>query len=312
MDRDAVIIEVALNGGRSRRAHPRVPCTPTEIADDARRCADVGATVVHIHAQDADGKWSADPTWYAEAHRRIRDAAPGLLISITSIRPADRPVSVILDLLDALAADPRAMPDLLSINLGHIVAWERSDSADAPARCTVHFPNDYGDIAALLARCAQLGIVPELGVMDIGFVSNAVLLRDDGLLPARPWFLIELDSPAYGAGRQVAPATVGNYDLLASLVREHFPGALWAGHGNGLPGYAVIRRALETGGHLRVGFEDAIDLPDGRRAPDNASLVAWAIRAARGVGREPATTEEARTIIGAPGERRNDAHLIPR
>jgi len=312
MVRDAVIIEAALNRGRGRREHPGVPYTPTDVADDARRCADAGAAVVHIHAQDADGTWSADPAWYAEAHRRIRAATPDLLISITSIRPADRPVSAVLDLLDALAADPRAMPDLLSINCGHIVAWEPSENAESPGRRTVHFPNDYADIAALLARCARWGIVPELGMMDIGFVSNAVLLRDDGLLPAQPWFLIELDSAAYGAGRQVAPATAANYDLLAGLMRAQFPGAAWAGHGNGLPGYAVIRRALETGGHIRVGFEDAMHLPDGRLAPDNASLVAWAVDAARSLGREPATIEEARTITGAPGARRNDAHRTAR
>src|SRR5260370_279626 len=82
------------------------------------------------------------------------------------------------------------------------------------------------------AASRRLGVTPELGVMDLGFISNAVALRDDRLLPARPWFLIELDSPSYGAGRQVAPSTVANYDLLASLARAHFPRAAWAGHGN--------------------------------------------------------------------------------
>lgn len=297
MTRDVVLIEAALNGGRSRREHPRVPCTPREIADDARRCAAAGAAVVHIHAQNADGRWSADPAWYAEAHRRIRDVAPGLLISITSIRPADQPVSAVLDLLDVLAADPTTRPDMISINLGHIAAWEPSERADMRRR-TVHFPNDHDDIAVLLAHCERLGIVPELGVMDIGFVSNAVALRDDGLLSARPWFLIELDSPAYGAGRQVAPATAANYDLLAGMMAAHFPGARWAGHGNGLPGYAVIRRALETGAHIRVGLEDATHLPDGHLAPDNAFVVAWAVAAARRLGRAPARFEEAWAIIG--------------
>ena len=83
--------------------------------------------------------------------------------------------------------------------------------------------------------------------MDLGFVANAVALRDDGLLPERPWFLIELDSPAYDAGVQVAPSTVANYDALAAPLRQHFPTARWAAHGQGVAGYAVIERALADG-----------------------------------------------------------------
>ena len=134
--------------------------------------------------------------------------------------------------------------------------------------------------------------------MDLGFVSNAVALRDDGVLPARPWFLIELDSPAYGSGVQVAPSTVANYDALAAPLRQHFPAARWAAHGQGVAGYAVIERALADGAHVRVGFEDAIHLPDGRLARSNAELVRWAVAAAQKAGRTPATIEEARLITG--------------
>ncbi|MGI8855476.1 MAG: 3-keto-5-aminohexanoate cleavage protein [Thermomicrobiales bacterium] len=291
---DTVVIEAALNGGRSRREHPAVPIMPDEVADEARRCADAGAQVIHIHAQDADGAWSADPAWYRDTLRRIHAIAPGVLISITSIRPANQPIAVILDLLTALSAAPETKPHMISINLGHIVAWETA----ARGRTTVHFPNTYEEIAAVLMQCQHRGIIPELGVMDLGFVSNAVTLRDDRLLPTRPWFLVELDSPTYGGGRQVAPSTVENYDLIARQLREHFLTAAHAGHGNGQAGYAVIHRALMMGDHIRVGFEDAIHLPDSTLAPSNAAMVDWAVIAARQVGREPATAEETRRIIG--------------
>lgn len=294
-----VIIEAAINGGRGRQEHPRVPVTPAGVAAAARACAATGASVVHVHAQDAGGGWSADPAHYAAMLRAIREAAPGLLISITSLRPADVSAPLVLDLLAALARDPATRPDLLSVNLGHIVAWESAPAVapGGPRRRTRHFPNDYADIAAVLARCRDLGIVPELGVMDLGFISNAVALRDDGLLPEPAWFLLELDSPAWGAGRQVAPATTENYDLCAAILRREFPRAAWAAHGVGRAGYAVLRRALVSGAHLRVGFEDAIELPDGRPADSNADLVAWAAAEARAHGRAPATVAEARAII---------------
>jgi 3-keto-5-aminohexanoate cleavage enzyme len=267
-----VVIEAALNGGRDRIENKAVPYTARQLAVEARRCADAGATVFHIHARAEDGGWTADPARYADVMRGLREAVPHGLVSITSIRPERVRVEEILELLAVLAADPTTKPDLSSVNLGHIVAWEPVTPGPVRRR-TIHYPNAYADITLLLSTCAVHGIRPELGVMDLGFVSNAVTLRDDGWLPERPWFLIELDSPAFGAGVQVSPSTVANYDALVAPMGAYFPAARWAVHGQGAAGYTVIQRALADGSHIRVGFEDAIHLPDGRLARSNAELV---------------------------------------
>src|SRR6059036_1572536 len=52
MERDAAIIEVSLNEAAMRVQNPHVPYSPNECADDALRCADAGAAVVHWHARD--------------------------------------------------------------------------------------------------------------------------------------------------------------------------------------------------------------------------------------------------------------------
>jgi 3-keto-5-aminohexanoate cleavage enzyme len=293
----AVFIEVALNGGRDRADNEAVPYTAAELAAEARRCANEGATLFHVHARADDGGWTADPARYAEVVRELREAVPHGLVSITSIRPEAVPVEEILALLAALAGDPTTTPDLISINLGHIVAWERV-AVDPLRRRTTHYPNAYEDNTRILTACTAHGIQPELGLMDLGFVNNAVALRDDGVLPERPWFLIELDSPAYGSGVQVAPSTAANYDALVTPLRQHFAEARWAAHGQGVAGYAVIERALADGAHIRVGFEDAIQLPDSHLARSNAELVRWAVAAAQQAGRTPAAIEETRLIIG--------------
>jgi uncharacterized protein (DUF849 family) len=149
--------------------------------------------------------------------------------------------------------------------MDHIVTWGPMISGPVRRR-TIHYPNAYADIALLRSAYAMHGIRPELGVMDLGFVSNAVAQRDDGVLPERPWLRVELDSPAFGSGVQVAPSTVANYDALAAPMRLHFPATHWAAHGQGVAGYAVIERALANSAHVRVGFEDAIQLQDGRLA----------------------------------------------
>lgn len=291
----AVLIEAALNGGRDRAQQPAVPYSAGELAAEARRCADAGATLFHVHARGADGGWTADPARYAEVIVALRAVVPDGLVSIASLRPEGVPVETLLELLSSLAADDGTKPELISINLGHITAWEEGGEV---GRRTVHYPNAYEDIRRLLAACRGYGICPELGIMDLGFVSNAVTLHEDGVLPTDPWFLLELDSPAYGAGVQGAPATAANYHALAAPMREHFPLARWAAHGQGVAGYAVIERALVEGAHIRVGFEDAVHLSDGRLAGSNADLVSWGAAAARSVGREPATIVQARVITG--------------
>ena len=62
----AVVIEAALNGGRDRAENEAVPYTAAELAAEARRCADQGATVFHVHARADDGGWTVDPPRYAE------------------------------------------------------------------------------------------------------------------------------------------------------------------------------------------------------------------------------------------------------
>jgi hypothetical protein len=49
-------------------------------------------------------------------------------------------------------------------------------------------------------------------------------------------------------------------------------------HGDGPATWAVIQRAIPDGRDIRIGLEDALTLPDGRAARDNAELVATAIQ----------------------------------
>jgi 3-keto-5-aminohexanoate cleavage enzyme len=62
--------------------------------------------------------------------------------------------------------------------------------------------------------------------------------------------------------------------------------------------WRILALALATGGHVRVGWEDNPYLPDGTPSRSNAELVDEIVKLARLMGREPATAEEARQIIG--------------
>jgi hypothetical protein len=174
----AVVVEAALNGGRDRAENEAVPYSAAELAAEARRCADQGATVFHVHARADDGGWTVDPPRYAEVLAELRESVPHGLVSITSIRPEGVRVDEILTLLATLAGNPTTKPDMISVNLGHIVAWEPVVSG--LVRRTAHYPNAYEDITRLLAACTAHGIRPELGVMGSW-------VRQQRGHPARRW-----------------------------------------------------------------------------------------------------------------------------
>lgn len=289
------MIQVALNGGRSRHEHPDVPLTPADVVADAAACFRAGAAVAHLHARGRDETASGDEAaWYAEAIRDVRAAAPGMLVSLTSFRPEGVPVERVVSMLDRLAITDGTRPDAITVNLGHIVMWERAEVG----RRTAHYPNSYADIVAVLRACRCHGIIPELGVMDLGFVGNAVALAEDGELPANPWFLVEPISPYVGAGTQTAPATVQGYAAVASALRDAFPRAAWAAHGDGRGSFAVTEAALAAGQHARVGLEDTVVGPDGSPM-GNVDQVRWAVAAVAKAGRRVATAEETRAIMSS-------------
>ena len=47
-----VILEVALNGLTATSGNPALPRTPSEVAADARRCIEAGASIVHTHLDE--------------------------------------------------------------------------------------------------------------------------------------------------------------------------------------------------------------------------------------------------------------------
>ena len=56
--------------------------------------------------------------------------------------------------------------------------------------------------------------------------------------------------------------------------------------------------AIVMGGHVRVGFEDNVYIDKGVLAKSNGELVARVVRLAKELGREVATPNEAREILG--------------
>jgi uncharacterized protein (DUF849 family) len=73
--------------------------------------------------------------------------------------------------------------------------------------------------------------------------------------------------------------------------------AHWSAFGIGRMEFPILAHTFLMGGHVRVGLEDNIYLERGVLAPDNATLVAKAVRIIRELGGQIATPNDARAIL---------------
>jgi len=272
---DKLIINAALTGivpGKADNAH--VPIAPEEIAADVRRCRDAGASIVHLHARDETGQ----ATWRKDIYRRIlqaaRDACPDIVLCVSTsgriFRRFDER-SAVLDLTDPA-------PEMASLTLG---------SFNFPNCASVNEPSM---IEALARKMYERGIVPEWECFEIGMVEYSHFLIRKGVLVPPYYCNILLGS------RGALSAAPFN---LAAAVRALPEGTVWAAAGIGRFQFRVNTMAIAMGGHVRVGLEDNIWFDDARTDPaTNPRLVERLARIGRAVGREPATPDETRAIIG--------------
>lgn len=240
-----MLVQAALNGGTTRAQHPAVPLTPAELAVQARAAAQAGAAEFHLHPRDDSGAQTLEPRHVLAAVAATR-AATGLPVGVTTgIWTVGGDLARRLALVGQWTGPGR--PDYASVNL-----------------------NEPGteDLADLLTR---LGIKIEAGVWS---AEDARLL---GAAAFRDRILRVLMEPA---GRLPAAAVATAAETAAELARLGIT-APQVRHGYDLATWDVLRAAVATGQHIRIGLEDTTVLPDGSVAAGNGDLVAAAVSIAR-------------------------------
>lgn len=283
---DKVIINAAITGCVFRKSDtPYLPVTMEEIVDCAQEVQDVGAAIVHVHARAADQSPSYDPDYYCELVDRIRRACGDIIVCVSL---SGRHVYDIERRTAALASEP----DMASLTLGSM------NFATQPSI------NDPQTIQALAERIIAAEAVPELEIFEAGFVNYALYLIRKGILQPPYYFNIILGS--LGAA-PLDPIGLGH---MVSMLPE---GATWSVGGLGRYQLDANVMSIAAGGHVRVGIEDCIHYDRERTMlASNAELVARVARIAREMGREPATSAEARRMIGLSVHERSFALMDER
>lgn len=298
-----VIVTAAITGAiHTPSMSPYLPITPKQIADEAVRAYEAGAAVAHIHVRDPEtGRPKSDMELFRQVVTDVKRRCNIVLCLTTGgglgMTPEQR-----------VAVVPTFKPELGSFNFGSMnfalfpvvssgryefkFDWESQYLAGTE---DVIFPNTFKTMREFCAHFKTNDTKPELEVYDLGQVNNVAFMIEQGHLQRPPYIQFVLGILGGAA------ATVDNLQFLYRTAREYIGDFHWSVCAAGRHQMTMCTQALMMGGNVRVGLEDNLYLERGVMAKSNAEQVEKIIRIARELGREPATPDEARQILGLKG-----------
>lgn len=289
---DKVIITVTVDSSMSYPGFDGMPPIEdvTAVSDEYVRAIDAGAALVHHH-----GVHHLESSIQEDGRQLSRtdfDGWKNLTDLIRSQRDAIIQFGIASARLEEKVELMGLRPEMMSFAFNVHDEYFRPDPAyPANEQYAIH---PRSELEAFSRAALEHGVKPEIECFYTGAFWNLDYIRDLGLLQNPVWATLFLGWPG-GAWTPPTP------DSLLHLI-NHVPAEVnWnVSVMNPQQQWRILGLALATGGHVRVGWEDNPYLPDGRPSRSNAELVDQVVQLARIMGREPATADEAREIIGLP------------
>ena len=272
-DKKKVIITAALTGAvTTKDNNPNLPTQPKEICESALACYEAGAAVVHIHVRDDDDKASMRYDKFEEAVTLIRESGCPVVINLTSSGGQG------FSWEERIKPFKELKPEMASFDAG-TMNWLN----------TVVFMNEPGFLELCGKEMIAAGVKPEIEVFDMGMLNTAKYYLKKGILQAPAHFQLCLGAPG---GME---ATTENLVYLVNHLPED---CTWSTFGIGRGANEILLAGIAMGGNVRVGLEDNVYYNKGVLAESNEQFIARVSRLAREVGKEVATPDDAREILG--------------
>lgn len=296
-----VILTAAVTGAvHIPSMSPHLPDTPDKIIDEAVNAWKAGAAVVHLHARDPkDGRPSND----TELMKYITDGVRARCDVVVGITTGG---AIGMSIEERLASVPVCKAELASCNAGSVNFCFASiaDKIEQPKydweipfvknTYTVPFSNTFQDIEDYIQAMDENGTKPEFEVYEVGMISNIAYFIRKGLLKA-PVYLQFVTGVMGGI-----PASVDNLLFLVNTAKKVLgeDNFVWSCAAAGKNQFDITTVAMILGGNVRVGLEDNLYIARGKLAESNAEPIAKMAQIAQELGRETATPDEARKMLG--------------
>jgi uncharacterized protein (DUF849 family) len=287
-----VIIEVRINEYAMRDKNPNVPYSPEEIATQSLECWREGASIIHYHARNPQtGAPASDAKLYADTVRRIKEKSD--LITMPTLGAWWLPsVEARIAHIVEMAKDPMTKPDFGPIDM----ATGNVDFYDATAKRFKTNETVYMNTTKTWQYFAEtmksVGVKPIQALWNIPSVRATQAFVDMGIFTEPVYSEIVLTEDWLLSGH---PGTVKGMQAFLDFLpqKQNWQWSVMCVGGNLFP---LVAAAIERGGHISIGLGD-YPYPELER-PTNARLVARVAQIAREIGREIATPQEARQMLG--------------
>jgi uncharacterized protein (DUF849 family) len=286
-----------------------IPLTMEEQVQKAVDCYNAGATVLHVHVREADGKGSKRLSMFNEMLDRLRTAVPTMLLQVggsISFAPEGEGSDAkwLNDDTRHMLADLHPKPDQVTIAINtnqmnicelmtddDVAGTSIAQPAYQEAYREMWIPSGPAFVAEHLKRLQAAGIQPHFMLGDVGQLETVERLIRRGIYKGPlvlNWVAIGggLDGPSpYNMMEFIRRVPDGAVLTLETLMRHVLP---------------VNTMAIAMGLHVRVGIEDNLWGRKGERI-SSVRQVEQVERISRELYREIATGEDARRIyqIGA-------------
>lgn len=264
------IIMVAPNGARKTALdHPNLPVSIEHTVNEALSCFEAGASVLHAHVRGSEDEHILDAGRYRELLAEMSLRVPDMLVQITSEAVGRYSPK------QQIACIQAVKPKMTSMALREITA-------------------DFKqlDIAGVFFEwCTEAEVHLQHIVYSADELDRFVELRRQGVIPEAHRCVL------FVLGRYAADFQSDPNDLNPFLERD-LDDLDWFTCAFGSLEQACVMKAIQQGGHARVGFENNLRLPDGEIAQSSAALVKSLCEAILASNRSVANPADAAQLLG--------------
>jgi len=286
-----LLITVRVNEYVSRDWNKNIPFSPDEIAETAAECRAAGASIIHFHARNPDGSPCHEPEVYAECVRKIREKTDILVDSTLGVEKIKED-SQRLAHIHVMSKKRETCPDFAAVDTGstNLDAYDlKSKKFETVDKV---YLNSTKTCLFLAKGMTEAGVKPHLSVWAVPFVRMVSALLDMGAIAEPAYVQCVLSEGGILGGH---PATSRGLEALIDFLPLNRR-IEWTVACKKSNMFNLASFALERGGHLAPGLGD-YPYPE-LGYPTNAQLVHRIAELGRAIGREPATTTEARAMLG--------------
>jgi 3-keto-5-aminohexanoate cleavage enzyme len=253
---------------------PGNPLTPRQVAEDTIACVKAGASVVHLHVRDEQGKLVEDTSVFRTTvdmiKREVDVIIQGSTGGMSDLSAADRCTALQVEGVE-----------MASLNMGS------SNFGDGV------YINSPADIRYWAQEMKKNQVKPELEIFESGMINSALKLQKEGFLGNPLLFNFSLGFPG------AMPSTAKNCLFLSELIPST---SNWSLVQHQMDNFSLLAAALAMGASaVRVGFEDSLNLGSGQTAQSNLELVSRIAQLVKDLGYRIMNASETRQLLGIKG-----------